>query len=144
MRGMKRTTSIAVLIVLTIGLSYSQVCDFTCALGKCEASARSNNREPVEAGHCHQEGPGAESGSASRPSSSPREQEGERKCPGHIDASTLRPAGVVHAFPSHDRQDIHVLIARGFQALTGSYADSGVSNKEPPLRPPPARAVLRI
>ncbi|HYP28117.1 MAG TPA: hypothetical protein VE262_15490 [Blastocatellia bacterium] len=140
---MKQTTAIAMLIVLTIGLSYSQVCDFTCALGKCEAPASSNNREQAEADHCHQEGPGAESGSVPQPSSS-QGHKGERECPGHIDASTLRPAGVLHAFTSHDRQEIHALIARGFQALSGSYADSGVSNKEPPLRPPPTRSVLRI
>jgi hypothetical protein len=141
---MKQTTSIAVLIVLTIGLSYSQVCDFTCALGKCESPAPPNNREPVEAGHCHQEGAGEEPGSAPRPYSSSHDDEGKRKCPGHIDASTFRPAGVAHAFPSHDRQEIHALTARGFQALTGSYAGSGVSNKEPPLRSPPTRSVLRI
>ncbi|HVF92186.1 MAG TPA: hypothetical protein VNH22_19125 [Blastocatellia bacterium] len=152
MRAAKKTTAIAVLIALTIGLSYSQVCDFSCAAGACPASsataASPGSREPVQAGHCHEPEPSPESepesGPSSRDASSSPHHKGSPACPGHIDASTLPPGGAVNASPSHDRQVVQALTPRGFQALSGSQADSGISNREPPLRSPPTRAVLRI
>src|SRR5215213_6989107 len=111
MRATKKLTAIAVLIALTIGASYSKVCDFSCAAGACPASstvaASPVSREPIQGGHCHEPEPSPESsagpGSPSQEGSSPTHHKGSRACPGHIDASTLPPGGAVHAFPSHDR-----------------------------------------
>jgi len=96
MRVAKHTYTPLVL-VLSLGLMYLQVCNVICAFSNCSAPITSKRAATVEhGGHCHQ----AQTSSQKIPQ---KEQppEGHHKCPAHGSAVLILPSETISAVVSH-------------------------------------------
>src|SRR5687767_12857735 len=92
MRIANRTYSQLVL-VLSLGLMYSQVCNVICAFSDCSTPASARKSEPPErGGHCHQK---------QAPSRKEQPQESKHECPAHDSAVSLPPSPTLSTVVSH-------------------------------------------
>jgi hypothetical protein len=141
MRIAKSTYSPLVL-VLGLGLMYSQVCNVICAFSNCSAPATVRKSETVEhGGHCHQDP------QSSQPSSQKDQPPEDRhKCPQHGSAVSILPSETISTVVSHYAwQPEAAELVSSFDILfdlAGNRFDRGGRFRSPPQRP--LFTILRI
>jgi hypothetical protein len=123
-------------LVLGLGLMYSQVCNVICAFSNCSATAAVGKSAKVEpAGHCHQEQP------------SPQQEQpsnGQHECPAHDSVVSILPSDS-SALSHYVCQTAGAEIVSSFDVLfdlAGSGADRSGHFRSPPRRP--LFTILRI
>src|SRR5262245_10027617 len=136
MRIAKHTYSPLVL-VLSLGLMYSQVCNVICAFSNCAEPAPGRRAATVEnGGHCHQEQPSSQQ---EQPSS------GQHECPAHNSVVSILPSGTISTSDSHHAGQVAAELVSSFDILfvfDGTGADCGCQFRSTPRRP--LLTVLRI
>jgi hypothetical protein len=133
----KRAYSLLVL-VLSLGLMFLQVCNIICAFSDCSASAPARRAATVEqTGHCHQEHPSSQE---ERPS------DGQHQCPAHGSAVSILPSQTISTTVSHHAwQTTATELVSSYDILfdtAGSRAACGGHFRSPPRRP--LLTILRI
>ncbi|HEX5082885.1 MAG TPA: hypothetical protein VFY40_12630 [Blastocatellia bacterium] len=121
-------------VILGLGLMYSQVCNVICAFSNCSGAVTIRRAEAVEHGaHCHQKG------SAPQKKQSP---EGQHKCPAHGAAVSVLPSETISTVVSHDAWQTAAELVPSFNILfdlAGNGSDRGGR-----FRAPPRRSLLTI
>ena len=125
-------------LVFSLGLMYSQVCNVICALSNCSAPATVRRAATVEpAGHCHQE---------QSPSQKDQPSDDQHECPAHASAVSILPSQTISTAVSHHAwQTAAAELVSSFDILfdfAGSGADRGGHFRSPPRRP--LFTILRI
>jgi hypothetical protein len=125
-------------LVLSLGLMYSQVCSVICAFSNCSAPATFTRAATVEhTGHCHQE----------QPSSQKDQPSGDQhRCPAHGPAVSILPSvtisTVVSQFAWQTAGAELVSSVDILFVLSGTGTDHGGHFRSPPRRP--LFTILRI
>jgi hypothetical protein len=140
MRIAKSTYS-QLILVLALGLMYSQVCNVICAFSNCSAPATTRITETVEhGGHCHQKR------QSSTKEKAPPAPEDKHTCPAHGSAVSILPSDTVSTVVSHYAWQIPVAeLASSFDIPSdpaGNISDRGGHFRSPPRRP--QFTILRI
>jgi hypothetical protein len=137
MRIAKKAYSPLVL-VLSLGLMYSQVCNVICAFSNCSAPVAVERAEKTEhGGHCHQ-----------NRTTTQKEQppEDQHKCPAHGLTFSIPPSGTISTVVSDDaRQTALAELVSSFDIvfdLAGKSPDRGGRFRSPPRWP--QFTILRI
>jgi hypothetical protein len=117
-------------LILSLGLLYSQVCNVICSSSNCSAWASVRRAASVEhAGHCHQKRPSSQQ---ERPS------DDSQNCPGHHSVVSILPSDTLSTAVSHHiLQPAAAELAYELDILSdsiGSRADYGGHFRSPPKR----------
>jgi hypothetical protein len=131
----KRAYSMLV-VVLSLGLMFSQVCNVICALSDCSAPATGRRPANIEqTGHCHQENTSSQQ---ERPS------DDQHQCPAHGSAVSI-PTGTISTTVSHHFWQSAAELVSSYDILldiTGNGAYRSGHFRSPPRRP--LITILRI
>jgi hypothetical protein len=125
-------------LVLSLGLIYSQVCNVICAFSNCSTPATVTGAETVEqGGHCHQK----------RASSEKKQTpEDQHKCPAHGSSVSIQPSETISTVVSHYAwQILSPELVPSLDILfdlAGNGFDRGGHFRSPPRRP--LFTILRI
>jgi hypothetical protein len=141
MRIAKKAYSPLVL-VLSLGLMYSQVCNVICAFSNCSAPAAVRKSKTVEHGaHCHQKRKSSQQ--TSQKDQPPKDQ---HKCPAHVLTASIPPSETSSTVLSNDaRQTALAEFVSSFEIvfdLAGKSPDHGGRFRSPPRWP--QFTILRI
>jgi len=141
---MAKSTYSQLVLILSLGLMYSQVCNVICAFSNCSATAAATAAAAVSkastikhGGHCHQ-----------KRTSSQKEQppEDQHKCPAHGPAASILPSATISTVVSHYvSQTAADDLGYSFDILfdfVGNGVDRGGHFRSPPRRP--LFTILRI
>lgn len=123
------------ILVLSLGLMYSQVCNVICAFSNCSTPAKVSGTENVENGaHCHQKRP-----------SSQKDQlpEDQHNCQAHGSAVSILTSETISTVVSHEAwQSAAAELVSPFDILFDLAGD--VSNRSGRFRSPPRPLVFTI
>ena len=133
------------ILVLGLGLMYSQVCNVICAFSNCSAPAPVKEAATVEHdGHCHQGQPSSQQGRTSSQKDQPSDH--QRRCPAHDSAASILPSETTSTVVSHHSwQFAAAELVSSFDTLFDlavGGADCGGHFRSPPRRP--LYTILRI
>lgn len=124
-------------LVLSLGLMYLQVCSVICAFSNCSAPDTGRRAAPVEhGGHCHQEQP---SSKQERPSGD------QHQCPAHGSVVSILPSETIPTVVLHHAWLAAAEPVSSFEILfdgAGNRADRSGHFRSPPRRP--LSTILRI
>jgi len=128
----------SLVLVLGLGLVYSQVCSVICAFSNCSAPATFKKAATVEhTSHCHQNQPSSQK---DRPSND------QHRCPAHGSAVSILPSETISTVVSHYAWQTAaaelVSLVDIPSDLAGSGTDCGGHFRSPPRRP--LFTILRI
>ena len=131
-------TYFQLILVLGLGLVYSQVCNVICAFSNCSTPAKVGGTEAVEHGsHCHQQSQSAQKH---------RLPEDPHNCPAHGSATSILPSEPISTVVSNDAwQSVTAESVSSFDILfdlAGNGPDRGGRFRSPPHRP--LFTILRI
>jgi hypothetical protein len=118
-------------LIISLGLLYSQVCSVICSFSNCsEAAAGRRAANAEHSGHCHQKQPSSQQGQPS---------DGSHSCPGHHSAFSILPSEMISTAVSHHVwQPAPAEFVYSLEVLfdlAGSVTDRGGQFRAPPQRP---------
>jgi hypothetical protein len=134
MRIAKYTYS-PLILVLSLGLMYSQVCNVICAFSNCSAPAKVGGTENVENGaHCHQK----------RASSHQKDQlpEDQHNCQAHGSAVSILTSDATSTVASHEAWQSAAELGSSLDILFDLAGN--VSNRSGRFRSPPRPLLFTI
>lgn len=131
-------------LVLGLGLLYSQVCNVICAFSNYSAPAPVREAATVEhGGHCHQEKRSSQQGRTSSQKDQPEDH--QHRCPAHDSAASILPSETISAVVSHHASQSAAELVSSLDTLFDlavSGADCGGHFRSPPR--PPLFTIIRI
>src|SRR5262245_1338309 len=118
-------------LIFSLGLLYSQVCNVICSVSNCSMPSPVRKAANIEhSGHCHQK---------RQPSGQERPSDDSRSCPGHYSAASILPSETTSTVVKHHVwQPAAAEFGSSFEVLfdlTVSGTDCVCHFRAPPRRP---------